>query len=239
MFASGSIESISRLHLDTASINGFVSDAIWMETARATTPALTDYCPHIFHAFHPLQTLVQTPGSTHNSHFQIFQCGRLMSGRLGGAATRAWVGSADVTWDTKVPFARGVSTCLKQALVTTVPACDRAERERALCVRRVRGWLMIALQQQLLLLVVVAAVGGGSGSGGWGGGGRKWRIGWANRKRGRCGVKKGTRSSHLPSCMGLCTASARRAAAVPWFCLPSVAFRSDWDGLSLSVTRSC
>ena len=74
MFASGSIESISRLHLDTASINGFVSDAIWMETARATTPALTDYCPHIFHAFHPLQTLVQTPGSTHNSHFQIFQC---------------------------------------------------------------------------------------------------------------------------------------------------------------------
>ena len=68
MFASGSIESISRLHLDTASINGFVSDAIWMETARATTPALTDYCPHIFHAFHPLQTLVQTPGSTHNSH---------------------------------------------------------------------------------------------------------------------------------------------------------------------------
>jgi len=58
---------------------------------------------------------------------------RLMSGRLGGAATRAWVGSADVTWDTKVPFARGVSTCLKQALVTTVPACDRAEREREHC----------------------------------------------------------------------------------------------------------
>ena len=84
---------------------------------------------------------------------------------------------------------------------------------------------MIAL---LLLVVVVVVVVCGV----WGGDGEGW-VG--NSKRGRGGEKKGTRSSHSPSCMGFCTASGGRVAATLKLCFPRVAFCSDCGGSSISV----